>query len=258
MARERTYHLEAVVLRRRNWGEADRILTLFTPQRGKIRVRAAGVRKPSSRKAGHLELFHRADLFLARGRDFDIVTQAETVEAFPRLREDLVRSAAASYCAELLDRVSPEESENAAAYRLLVRVLEELNRGGNPALALRCYDVQLLECSGYRPELNKCTVGGETIRAEDQFFSPARGGAVCPRCAVRVEGRFPVSVAALRVLRHIQRIPLAEALRLNVTESTLSELESVMQRYLQYVLESPLHSRKYFSDVSRTRREGGV
>jgi DNA repair protein RecO (recombination protein O) len=258
MPRERTYRTEAVVLRRRNWGEADRILTLFTPQRGKIRVRAAGVRKPSSRKAGHLELFHRANLFLARGRDFDIVTQAETVEAFPRLREDLVRSAAASYCVELLDRVSPEESENAAAYRLIVRVLEELNAGGGPALALRCYDVKLLECSGYRPELTRCTVGGETIRAEDQFFSPARGGAVCPRCADRAEGRFPVSVAALRMLRHVQRVPLAEALRLPVRASTLAEVEGVMQRYLQYVLESPLHSRKYFSDVSRTRAEGGV
>src|SRR4030042_7063768 len=133
MARERTYQTEAVILRRRNWGEADRILTLFTPQRGKVRVRAAGVRKPGSRKAGHLELFHRANLFLAKGRDFDIITQAETVEAFARLREDLVRSAAASYIVELLDRLSPEESENATAYRLIIRTLEELCGEGEPA-----------------------------------------------------------------------------------------------------------------------------
>jgi DNA repair protein RecO (recombination protein O) len=258
MGRERTYQTEAVVLRRRNWGEADRILTLFTPQRGKIRVRAAGVRKPSSRKAGHLELFHRATLFLAKGRDFDIVTQAETVEAFANLREDLVRSAAASYCAELLDRVSPEESENAGAYRLIVRTLKELNGGGNPALVLRCYDLKLLEGSGYRPELTVCTVGGEQICAEDQFFSPARGGVVCPRCAEKAEGRFPVSVAALRILRHIQRVPLEEAFRLRVKESTLAELEGVLQRNIQYWLESPLHSRKFLSDVSRTREEGGV
>lgn len=258
MARERTYQTEAVILRRRNWGEADRILTLFTPQRGKVRVRAVGVRKPGSRKAGHLELFHRANLFLAKGRDFDIITQAESVEAFPRLREDLVRSAAASYAVELLDRLSPEESENSDAYRLIVRILEELNAGGEPALILRCYDLKLLDHSGYRPEVTLCTVGGGEIRAEDQFFSPARGGAVCPRCADRAEGSFPVTLAALRVLRHIQRCPLEEALKLNVRKATLDELEGVLQRYIQYLLESPLRSRNYYSEVSRSREEGGV
>src|SRR4030042_5962817 len=166
MARERTYQTEAVILRRRNWGEADRILTLFTPQRGKVRVRAAGVRKPGSRKAGHRELFHRANLFLAKGRDFDIITQAETIEAFAHLREDLVCSAAASYAVELLDRLSPEESENAAAYRLVVRPPGALSGAGDPGLVLRCYDMKLLECTGYRPELMLCTVGGGEMRGE--------------------------------------------------------------------------------------------
>jgi DNA repair protein RecO (recombination protein O) len=258
MSRERTYQIEAVILRRRNWGEADRILTLFTPQRGKIRVRAVGVRKPASRKAGHLELFSRTKLFLAKGRTFDIITQAELIDAFPRLREDLVRSAAASYAVELLDRLSPEESENIAAHRLIVRLLEELDAGGEPERALRCYDIKLLECSGYRPELAQCTVGGEPIRAEDQFFSPERGGAVCPRCAGRTEGRFPVTMAALRVLRHIQRSPLEKALQLAVRKSTLAELEGVLRRYIQYLLEAPLHSQKYFAEVSQPRPDGGV
>jgi len=258
MPRERTYQTEAVVLRRRNWGEADRILTLFTPQRGKIRVRAVGVRKPASRKAGHLELFHRANVFLARGRDFDIVTQAETVESFARLRDDLVRSAAASYVVELLDRLSPEEEENTAAYGLIVRTLEALGGEGEPPLVLRCYDLKLLDTMGYRPELSTCTVGGEVIRAEDQFFSPMRGGAVCPRCADRAEGSYPVSLAALKVLRHIQRSPLEEGFRLRVRKTTLAEIEQVLQRYIQFLIESPLRSRKYFSEVSRPREEGGV
>jgi len=258
MPRERTYQTEAVILRRRNWGEADRILTLFTPQRGKIRVRAVGVRKPASRKAGHLELFHRATVFLARGRDFDIVTQAETVESFSRLRDDLVRSAAASYAAELLDRFAPDESENPDAYWLIVHTLEALCSDGNIALALRCYDLKLLDSMGYRPELSLCTVGRETIQAEDQFFSPARGGVVCPRCADRAEGRYPVSLAALKVLRHIQRSPLADAFRLRVRAATLDELEPVLQHYIQYLLESPLRSRKYFAEVSRMRGGGEV
>jgi DNA repair protein RecO (recombination protein O) len=258
MPRERTYQTEAVVLRRRNWGEADRILTLYTPQRGKIRVRAAGVRKPASRKAGHLELFHRANLFLAKGRDFDIVTQAETVESFARLRDDLVRSAAASYAVELLDRLTPEEEENPAAYQLLVQTLRELCSRGNAALALRCYDLKLLDAMGYRPELFQCTVGGETIQAEDQFFSPERGGVVCPRCAGKTEGKYPISLAALRVLRHLQRSKLAEAFHLRVRAATLEELEPVLQRHIQYLMDFPLRSRKYFSDVSKMGEGGEV
>ena len=89
--RERTYRTEAIVLRRKDIGEADRILTLFTPQLGKVRVVAKGIRKPRSRKAGHLELFTRAKLLLATGRDLDIITQAEGLDAYPRDRRESAR-----------------------------------------------------------------------------------------------------------------------------------------------------------------------
>jgi DNA repair protein RecO (recombination protein O) len=258
MTRERTYQIEAIVLRRRNWGEADRILTLFTPHRGKIRVRAVGVRKPRSRKAGHLELYHRSSLFLARGRDMDIVTQAETVESFRLLRDDLVRSAAAAYLAELLDRLAPEEVENPAAYRLLKAALKAVCRTDNPPLVLRCYEMKLLETMGYRPELTHCTAGREEIRPEDQFISPARGGAVCPRCAAGEDGLLAVSLASLRVLRHLQRTPFADCVQLRVHGETLEELRVILNRYIQYIVESPLRSRGYFEEVSRPRQAGGV
>lgn len=257
MPRERTYQIEAIVLRRRNWGEADRILTLFTPQRGKIRVRAVGIRKPRSRKAGHLELYRRATLYLAKGRDLDIVTQAETVDAFDGLREDLVRSAAASYLAELLDRLSPEEVENPAAYRLLHQSLRAICREQTPQLVLRCYEIKLLESMGFRPELLHCTVSREEIRPENQFFSPARGGVVCPRCADRAENAFAVSLSALRVMRHLQRIPAEEGFGIRVRVETLEEVRQVMQRYIQHILETPLRSRGYFEDVSRPRENSG-
>lgn len=89
--RPRVYSTEAIVLRRDDYGEADRLLTLLTPRSGKMRVMAKGARKTSSRKAGHVELFTRVTLMLARGRLFDIVTQAEAIETHRALREDLQR-----------------------------------------------------------------------------------------------------------------------------------------------------------------------
>ena len=87
--RERTYRTEAIVMRRKDIGEADRILTLLTPGRGKLRAIAKGIRKPRSRKAGHLELFTRSKLLLASGRDLDIITQAEVVDAYRPVRATL-------------------------------------------------------------------------------------------------------------------------------------------------------------------------
>jgi hypothetical protein len=132
--REHVLRTEAIVLRRRNWGEADRILTLFSAQRGKFRAKAVGIRKPRSRKAGHLELFMRSMLLVARGRELDIVTQAETLEAYRPLRDDLLRSAAASYVAEMIDRFSPDESGSPAAFALLDQTLQALCSAPVPQL----------------------------------------------------------------------------------------------------------------------------
>ncbi len=126
-SRERSVRVEAVVLRHSDWGEADRLVGLFTRQLGKIRAIAKGVRKMHSRKAGHLEPFTRTSLLLARGRDMFIITQAETIQAHTRLREDLLLVGYASYVIELLDRFTYEEGENRAMYRLLVDTLGRLS-----------------------------------------------------------------------------------------------------------------------------------
>ena len=123
MNRVRLYNTEAIILRRTDFGEADRILTLMTPTLGKLRVIAKGVRKITSRKAGHVELFTRARLLLAHGRTFDIVSQAETVDAYRPLREDLLRGSYAHYLSELIDAFAQEGSEDQALYDLLVNGL---------------------------------------------------------------------------------------------------------------------------------------
>jgi DNA repair protein RecO (recombination protein O) len=112
----RSYRVEAIVLRHADWGEADRILTLYTRQRGKLRVIAKGARRIKSRKAGHLEPFTRVTLQLAKSHTLPIVTQAETVNAYLPLRDDLLKTATASTLVEMLDRYTYEdESENSSA-----------------------------------------------------------------------------------------------------------------------------------------------
>src|SRR6266540_1158375 len=99
----RSFRADSVVLRHSNWGEADRLLVLYTREQGKLRAIAKGARKVTSRKAGHLEPFTHVTLQLAKGRDLLIVTQAETVNAFLPLHDDLIKTGYAAYIVELLE-----------------------------------------------------------------------------------------------------------------------------------------------------------
>src|SRR5512134_1529734 len=117
---DRSITSEAIVLRHNDWGEADRLLWLYTRKHGKLRAVAKGVRKSRSRKAGHLEPFTRVSLLLARGRESLLITQAEAVEPYLSLRNDLLKTTQALYVLELIDRFTYEEGENRSLYRLLV------------------------------------------------------------------------------------------------------------------------------------------
>ncbi len=248
-SRERSLRAEAVVLRHQDWGEADRLLVLFTLEMGKVRAIGKGVRKPRSRKAGHLEPFTRVHLLLARGRDLFIVTQAEMVEAYLPLRENLLLMTYANYVVELLDRFAFEEGENRPLYRLLVETLERLSSDNDPELVMLYYEMRLLDLTGFRPELFHCVNCGEEIRPQDQYFSAEHGGVLCPKCGKGVQGVRPVSMEALKYLRHFQRSSFKEAARANLNPLIKREVEDLMQHYLTYLLERALNTPAFLRRV---------
>jgi len=155
-SRERLYRTEAVVLRRGEFGEADRILTAYSPEHGKLRLVAKGVRKARSRKAGHLEPFTRVELQIARGHDLDVITQATALDLHTGLHRDLERFGYAAYVVELMDRFTVQEGDARGLYRLLVDTLERLNEPSQPAAVVDYYQLRLLDLLGYRPELFRC------------------------------------------------------------------------------------------------------
>ena len=256
--RERTYRTEAIVLRRKDFGEADRVLTLFTPELGKMRALAKGIRKPKSRKAGHLELFTCSKLLLAKARDLDLITQAEMVNAYRPLREDLMRGAYAAYTVELLDRFTPDHQENREMYDLLRSALDWLAHSQDLALTSRYYELHLLSLAGFQPQLQTCVVGGEAIVAEDQFFSVMDGGAVCAHCGKTHPGVLPISMAALKHLRYFQSQPYLTAIALQVRLSVHTEIERVMARYITSILERQLKSVEFLNLIRREDRESSV
>lgn len=240
------------MLKHYDYGEADRMLTIYTRQRGKLRAMAKGARKIRSRKGGHVEPFTHVSLLLAKGRNWFIVSQAEAIDTFNALREDLETIGYASYIIELLDKFTYEEEENNGLYRLLVNTLTRLNRGDELTVLLRYYEIRLLDLLGFRPELQSCVVSGEKIKAEDQYFSAALGGVINPKNGMGHAGATPISMRALKYLRHFQRSNYQDALRAQVTPEVQRELEVLMQHYLTYLLERGLNTPSFI----RRMREG--
>lgn len=237
MARERTYIAEAIVLRRSDFQEADRRLTLLTPDRGRLNVIAKGVRRPASRMAGHLELFTLAKVFVVRRRSLDLVVQAETVQTFPELRTDLNRLPYAYQAVETAHILVEEEVEAHAEFILLVKALSALATSAALPLVLVAYKLQLLATLGYQAQLQECARCGNSLSTEGNRVSPD-SGVVCAACG-GVSG-LPITVRAIKCLRWLAQEPLQNVERLQVDPATTTQLEETADAFVRYVAEQEL------------------
>jgi DNA repair protein RecO (recombination protein O) len=230
------YKTEAVVLRSIRYGEADRILHIYTSARGRVGAIAKGSRRPRSRFGGRLEPFFRLDLLLHEGRgELMTVTGASTLDGYPTLRASGPAIGAAARACDAVLRLLDSSEPNPAAYNLLCRYLSLLDgqsEGGGsevgPAAsgqaAALAFRLKLALASGFVPELASCARCGEseTISA----FSGAAGGVVCSSCE---GGGFPLShgahefmVAALG--RPLAEIPDADAANLRQVERAIGDV----------------------------------
>ena len=227
------------------------MLTLYTLEQGKLRVIAKGARKIRSHKAGHVEPFTHITLQLARSREIPILTQVETLDAYLPLRNDLTLTGYASYVMELVDRFTYEqEGGNQLMFRLLVDTLARLCSTAEVWTVIRYYEMRLLDYLGFRPQLVECANCRKTIQPVDQFFSLPAGGVICPSCGSGLPGLRPVSVEALKYMRHFQRSNYNEAARATVNPVIQKEIETLMQIYLTYLLERGLNTPGFMKKVT--------
>jgi DNA repair protein RecO (recombination protein O) len=251
-ARDRIYRCDAIVLRRMDLGETDRILTLLSDRFGKIRVIGKGIRRPTSRLGPHLELFSTTRLMLSRGRDLDVITAAETLDLHVGLRSDLDALGVASHCAELVDRFLADRDENRAVYRLMNTALERLDAGAAPPRVARWFEVALLGEMGFRPELFNCVVCDVPVAAEPNRFSVRLGGILCHEHADRDLSAILLSIGAQKVLRLLIRGELESFLGLAASDAVMSEVETVLTVFISHQLERDLNSLKVMRRVGES------
>ena len=249
MSKPRNYQTEAIIIKKIKLGEADRIFALYTPHQGKIRAVAKGVRRPRSKLAGHLELLTHSLVSLARGRNLDTITGSQTINSFRPLKSDLWLTSCALYATELVDQFTADQIENYILFQLLLETLHRLCQNDDNDLALRYFELHLLDEVGYRPQLQQCVSCHTTLDPITNSFCSSAGGVLCPSCRQSQPLSYPLSINALKVLRLLQNNDYVTASRLRLPPGLSRELEGVLKNYLKYLLEREVKSAAWLDSL---------
>jgi DNA repair protein RecO (recombination protein O) len=251
-ARPRVYHVEGIVLRRRNIGEADSVFTVLAADGHKFEAVARGARKPRSRMRGHLEPLTHSRFMVATGKSLDVFTQAETIEGFRRLRDSLELTSAAMYCAEISDRFTVEGQENRRLFQLLRLVLGAIDEGAAD-MALRYFELHLLALSGFELQLASCARCGGPLEAEASLFSPGGGGLFCRGCRPEAGPGRLMSVRAIKTLRYGRTARLADFCQVMADGELLHEMQSALGDAIVFQLDRRPATSRFMEDVAALR-----
>jgi DNA repair protein RecO (recombination protein O) len=237
-----TYRANAIVLRRINLGETDRILTLYSREHGRLSAVAKGSRKPVSRLAAATELLTYGRYLLATGRNLDVLTQSETKESFQDIRGDIHRIAYATYIVELVNETVEDRDPNPDLFDTILSSLYLMEGGVDPEIVARHFELQVMTMSGYRPHLESCARCGSSLPKETVSFSPSFGGVVCEECGKLPEDTLTVSretIDALSMLLSAEPLQLRD---MRLSNDIRAEAANAMRWYIRYRIERELKS----------------
>ncbi len=242
MTKPRSYQTSAIIIKKTRLGEADRILTLYTPELGKIQGVAKAVRRPKSKLSGHLELLTYSQVTLVRGKNIDTIIGSQTINSFRQVKNDLDLVSSACYIIEMVNRFTPEETADRRLFDLVLNTLERLSSTGKCGLLLRYFELHFLQKAGYRPELEKCVLCRKQL-ATASTFSPSAGGMLCPACQRQsTHYGYTLSAGGLKTMQLIQATDWAGLDAVPVEDSTIDELEKLIRRYVHYLLDRDIKS----------------
>lgn len=230
MARQRK--IDGIVIRRSNVNEADRIVTLLTPQ-GKEAVVAKGIRKVTSRKNGAFELFHVVHVLVYETASLPTVKEVSLVRTFPRLRDDLQAAGQAFWAAEMIDRLATDEA-GGSLYRDLLLYLERVSDGATN-LDIRAFELTVLQTLGWQPQLHVCAHCSQPLAPGRFGWSNQHGGVLDDSCVASQGATKPISQSAIKALRLLSGQGLTASHRLAVPAQVGQEVQEILHHYLESI-----------------------
>ncbi|PZC46505.1 MAG: DNA repair protein RecO (recombination protein O) [Chloroflexi bacterium] len=252
MAKPRIYTTTALVLKYRNYGEADRFVTLLSRNLGQLQGFAKGVRRSTSKLTGHLELFYKVRITLAVGRNTDVVTEVQILKTLGKINNNLDTMSCALTIMELALNISTEGPGNENIYDLLDQTLNRLNitDESNVDKLLTYYQLNILFISGLSPEFKECVECGSVLKQQDQLYSAPAGGIICPKCAPKqTRSLVNLSVNAIKVLRFIGNSDVEDVEQLSVPKNVVSQINDVLNRHIDHHIDGKVRSRAFLKGI---------
>ena len=252
------FSASAIMLRRVDYGESDLIITLFTQDRGKVSVIAKSAKKSVKRFAGVLELFSELDVVCKRGRGkgLYILQEASLKEPFSEIRTDIMKTAYASYWAELVHEWIEEGQNQTWLYHLLLQVLGKLDTGCMPPEALSIlFQMRFITEAGFSPNLTHCgicKIGMERMEHNGVLFDLGRGDILCGKCArerARISRRIFLSKGTVKQLLWCRANDLNKAARLRFTSGSVKEGLEFMEAFVPYHIGKRLRSLSFLRRI---------
>lgn len=236
------YKTEGIVLKSMEYEEADKIVTIYTKDYGKITAIAKGVRKTKSKFGSSLEILTHSNFLIYKGRNIDIVSQTEILESFFSTSKEVIKFAFAVNCVEVVNRLTEEREINIGLFNLLKEVLHYLKESNDPKLLTLSFKWQTISILGYRPSLNHCCRCNKSVEDQkEMYFNIKEGGLVCNNCIAKdKEGCVKVSLYFNKLLRKILITPLSTISNATIPDKKMKELEKITNLYIAY------HSEKSF------------
>lgn len=245
---------EGIVIRNTDYGEGNKIITLYTLERGKLGMMARGAKKPKSRLTAVSQLLsHGYYMFDRFGSKLATLHQGELIQSFSGIKQDLVMTAHAAYIVELLDRLTEDREANPRLFQLLLLTLQYMEEGRDFEILTRIFEVKMLQAAGYRPQLEGCL---SCKALEGPFlFSVREGGLLCDRCRHRDPYAMVVGGGTAKLLGLFQRMDLARMGEIRVKEETRTQLQQVMQLFIEEHTGLKLKSRRFLQQLAALEGE---
>ena len=251
---------EGIVLKTNDYGEGNKILSVYTKEMGKVGMMAQGARKTKSRFAAVSQPFTHAFFLFHIGSGLASLNQADLIQTFPKIRGDLYRTAYASYILELTDRITEERQKNAGLYQLLLHSLRQLEEGKDNEIICRIYELKLLAMHGYKPVLDTCASCRQG--QSPWFFSIREGGLLCESCRRKDPHAMLLLDGAARILSIVQSLDMSQLGKITVKEETKQQLQKIMYLFIDEYTGIRLKSRTFLEQLEKMeqffpRKENG-
>ncbi len=243
------YKVEGIIIRSIDYGEGNKILTLFTKEMGKVGVMAKGAKKTKSRLSAVSQLFSHGYFVYYHGGGLGNLTSGDIIQTFRSVHQDIIKTGWAAYIIELLDKLTDERESQPSLFYLLHTALTLIGEGKDPEIVTRIFELQILQKIGVRPELKHCVSCKSNIK-KLLAFSVKEGGLLCEACLPTDLNAIILSAASTKLIRTLAVMDISKLGKVEIKDITRKQLATVMRTFIDTYVGIAIKSRNFLDQLS--------